>query len=325
MSWLASLVLYFMHAVYASTTVVTSWRNRRFAREPLPLVAERRKLPHHVAILLASIPDHVTDVFEQETLQNIEQAVDWCRKAGIQRLTLYDRQGVLSRLSFDLRARILQAGPDAAATTSESELEYPLTPPLSASPSSSRSLSPKQEVVPKLHVTTLKLDDFSSKRRHSVRGVVKRRTSRKDSESTASPFVVDVVSRESGKVAMAEVASALARNHDRSSSHANPAEDFKLSIRELKSLMESENGFPSPDLMLVHHTTLYKQPKAVLELFGFSPWHISLTEYYYSLYPSSWWTYLSTRKHTDTYIPLQETDLRRALDQFAGAEMRLGK
>ncbi len=60
----------------------------------------------------------------------------------------------------------------------------------------------------------------------------------KDSESTASPFVVDVVSRESGKVAMAEVASALARNHDRSSSHANPAEDFKLSIRELKSLME---------------------------------------------------------------------------------------
>ncbi len=61
----------------------------------------------------------------------------------------------------------------------------------------------------------------------------------KDSEPAAPPLVIDVVSRESGKVAMAEVASALARNHDRSSSHANPAEDFKLSIRELKSLMES--------------------------------------------------------------------------------------
>lgn len=61
----------------------------------------------------------------------------------------------------------------------------------------------------------------------------------KDSEPAAPPIVIDVVSRESGKVAMAEVASALARNHDRSSKHANPAEDFSLSIRELKSLMES--------------------------------------------------------------------------------------
>ncbi|KAI0094825.1 hypothetical protein BDY19DRAFT_44932 [Irpex rosettiformis] len=324
-SWLASAVLYLIHTVYALVNVVTSWRQYRFAREPYPLVAERSKLPRHVAILLASTLEHVSDSFEQEVLQNVEQAVGWCRQAGIQRLTLYDRQGILSRLSFDLRARILRVAEDATVTTSESELEYPLTPPLSDSPSSPRSLSPKQEILPKLHVATLKLDISPAKRKNSGRGTVKRRVSRKDSDSVIPPTTIDIVSYESGKTAIAEVANALVRNYDRNSSRTK-LEEFTLSVNELQSLVESEKGFPAPDLMLIHYFTPYTLPKAVLELFGFSPWHISLTEFYYSIYPSSWWAHSSSeRKDTDTYIPFQEIDLRRALDQYAGAEMRLGK
>ena len=99
-SWLATLVLYLIHAVYALANVVTSWRYRRFAREPYPLVAERSKLPRHLAILLASSYDHVSESFEQDILQNVEQIVGWCKTAGIQRLTLYDRQGMLPHRQF---------------------------------------------------------------------------------------------------------------------------------------------------------------------------------------------------------------------------------
>ncbi|KAI0695166.1 hypothetical protein BC835DRAFT_1347882 [Cytidiella melzeri] len=323
MSWLASLTLYLIHAIYALATFATSWRECHFAQEPRPLVAERNKKPRHVAVLLAS---DISDSFEQEILENMEEVVGWCRKVGIPRLTFYDREGVLSRLSFDLRARLTETESNKTACTSESELEYPLTPPLSdASSSSSRPLSPNFNYLPKLQVATLKLGESAFKRRSNGRGAVKRRVSRKNSDTTNSSFTIHVISRESGKTALAEVANSLARQHSRNSLQTKP-EDFRLSINELSSLVEGENGFPSPDLMLIHHVTPCKQPKNVSELFGFPPWQISLTELHYSIYPSSWWTRsLFEPRRTDTYIPLRESDICRALDQYAGAEQRLGK
>jgi dehydrodolichyl diphosphate syntase complex subunit NUS1 len=95
MSWLASLALYVLHAIYAMANIVTSWREGYSAREPHPLVAKRSKLPRHVAVLLASDLDTVSDIFEQDILQNLQEVVGWCREVGIQRLTLYDRAGLV--------------------------------------------------------------------------------------------------------------------------------------------------------------------------------------------------------------------------------------
>ncbi|KAI0348562.1 hypothetical protein BDW22DRAFT_1350799 [Trametopsis cervina] len=325
MSWLASIVLYLIHTFYAITNIATSLREQYFAREPLPLAAERKKVPNHLAILLASDVDTVSESFEQDILQNVEKVVEWCRQVGITRLTFYDRHGILSSLSFELRTRLFKAG-STAATTSESELEYPLTPPLSDdSPSSSRSLSPNQHIAPKLSVNNLKLGDSPRKRKSSGRSVAKRRVSRKTSTDSISPFTLHIISRNSGKAAIAGAANSFVREHQGHCSGTAPR-DFKLTVNDLKTVMESESGFPPPELMLIHHITPCTQPKHVLELFGFPPWQVSLTEMHYTRYPSSWWTQtLFGSGRTDQYIPVDETDIRRALDQYAGAEMRLGK
>jgi hypothetical protein len=33
------------------------------------------------------------EIFEQELLSNVREVVAWCRAAGIQRLTVFDREG----------------------------------------------------------------------------------------------------------------------------------------------------------------------------------------------------------------------------------------
>lgn len=46
----------------------------------------------------------------------------------------------------------------------------------------------------------------------------------------------------------------------------------------------------------------------------------------YTVYPTSWttwWSSASQKAHS--YVPISEVDICRALDQFAGVEMRLGK
>lgn len=69
-----------------------------------------------------------------------------------------------------------------------------------------------------------------------------------------------------------------------------------MSIERIKSVLEGkgqerariinltvfligEHGFPPPELMIVHHITPHRSPKSVLELHGFPPWQVSLTEF----------------------------------------------
>ena len=104
-----------------------------------------------------------------------------------------------------------------------------------------------------------------------------------------------VISRESGKPAMANAATLLARQY-RSSTHS-AAQEFAVSQNEVNTILEGvlnrdpriyqvlmqrivgKYGFPSPDLMLVHNVLPHKRSKNVLELHGFPPWQIRLTEF----------------------------------------------
>ena len=94
---------------------------------------------------------------------------------------LLRKKGVLARSIFTLRARLQPEAVDDECSTSESEVDYPLTPPLSDD-AGSRPLSPQgdvREVPQKLHVTTLQLlhtDSWleTSKRRHGGKTLTRR-------------------------------------------------------------------------------------------------------------------------------------------------------
>ena len=183
----------------------------------------------------------------------------------------------------------------------------------------------------------------------------------RDSDAQDTAFSLHILSRESGKPALANTATLLARQY-KSVQHP-VSQDFTATQADINTLLEGiftlirlggicsrpmtgKYGFPGPDLMLIHNILPHKWSRNVLELHGFPPWQIRLTEFQYVfLYPpllvctidtcfsqiyswnqypvSSWsrWRLL----WQPPYIPLDEVEFRRSLDEFASAEQRLGK
>ncbi|GJE86181.1 hypothetical protein PsYK624_022610 [Phanerochaete sordida] len=311
MSWLASLVLSLFHAVYYVINVFSSLRFSR-GRPPKPLEAARKQLPTHLALLFATDRDSALENLDELLLENIQQAISWCRAVGIQRLSVYDREGSLYGSSFELRTRLYKDNTSDDVSEVESEVQYPLTPPPSdSSASSSRSLSPEHSTQPKLHATTIVVST-KAKSHHSEKDGLRHRMG--DLKTLAEPpLTLHIISRRSGMPAVAEVASSIARSRP---------EDPAVTVADLKSVLEGESGFTCPDLMIVHQVTPHKYPKNVLELHGFPPWQMSLTEFYYSEYPP--WRIRSTDARS-TYVPLTEHEFCRALDQYDAAEMRRGR
>lgn len=102
MSWLASCVLYLFHVVYYLINVVSSYR-ASLTRPPNPLSAKRKQVPTHLALLLTTDKNIPVEEYEEELLENAHQAVSWCRAVGIQRLTVYDREGQFAAIVIALR------------------------------------------------------------------------------------------------------------------------------------------------------------------------------------------------------------------------------
>lgn len=87
-------------------------------------------------------------------------------------------------------------------------------------------------------------------------------------------------------------------------------------------MIEGERGFSPPELMIVYDIFPITSQK-VLELHGFPPWQMRLTEIYHSenLVTSRW-------KRDEALlgpVPIAMAEFGRALDQYSQAEMRLGK
>lgn len=94
MSWLASLVLALIHAVYSLFIWLRTVRPNRHERIPLELNAKRSKTPKHLGLILAydaSLDDH--EEIEQVLVACLRSAVGCAQVAGIQQLTVYDRDG----------------------------------------------------------------------------------------------------------------------------------------------------------------------------------------------------------------------------------------
>ncbi|CAL1695669.1 unnamed protein product [Somion occarium] len=312
MSWLTSLALYIIHAVYLLASSLSFLRNPLTYTSPRPIDAKRKLTPKHLALVFTGCDSNEMDNLEDILLENIEGVVSWCHLSGIQRLTVYDREGLISRSSLNLRKRLIeQTGVSPKESSDESEIEYPLTPPLT---DESRSLSPDREVTPDLRVITINAT-ASRERRRDQRGVVKRRnSSKKQTNSSISPVTLHLISRESGKPAIASVANSLFQTHQRSE-----RDDLNYSINDITSILEGELGFPEPDLMIVHQVSP-SHPRKPLELYGFPPWQIRLTEIRHTRDRSlsKWWNAQNPQF-------LDEIDFREALDAFDSAEMRVGR
>ena len=115
------------------------------------------------------------------------------------------------------------------------------------------------------------------------------------SEPAPPPFTLHILSRRAGKPAIAEVANALLRRRSAAPSLKDGGQSLATSEAEISSLLEGyaliphldlprsyaplgDNGFPEPDLMLVHH--IHPNPTSdLLDLHGFPPWQIRLTEF----------------------------------------------
>ncbi|TCD69929.1 hypothetical protein EIP91_005753 [Steccherinum ochraceum] len=317
MSWLTYTVLCFIHALYSIYKSVSSYW-KRFDHAPQPLNAPRTKLPTHLALLLVPDDDSPFEQQKDDMLQTVEHVASWCKDAGIEKVSVYDREGLLQDSSMDLRDR-LQDADDSPNSSTESEPEYPLTPPLS-DVSESRTLTPEM-LPPALQLYTIRIPSSPSKRKRDTRNIVKRRKpNSSERKPEIQPITLHLISRSTGKPAVAKVAQHFLQIHAQSKPHAL---DLSITLEDVGTCLEGERGLPPPDLMIVHDMRPHTRHRP-LELHGFPPWQVRLTEFYQTR-PDPLPTTCREDEVGSSSSILAESEFRRALDEFSTAEMRLGK
>ncbi|KAI9462366.1 hypothetical protein BJY52DRAFT_144080 [Lactarius psammicola] len=144
--------------------------------------------------------------------------------------------------------------------------------------------------------------------------------------SNSEAFVLQVVSRDTGKPTIAAVADSLLRNAAHRSSR-KAKEELSVSISDLEAILEGGRGYSAPDLMIVHQVTVPRRQCPPLELHSFPPWQLRLTEIHHNGLTGFWdrWLRAKVFRRANTWTLLSELDVRRALDEYSSAEFRLGK
>ncbi|KAF9651887.1 hypothetical protein BDM02DRAFT_3184135 [Thelephora ganbajun] len=315
MSFLLRSLLHTLHFFYRLFTLVAS---RKSQPQPYELSYPRKQTPRHLALLLVSDDDGSTseDAVLECFLESIRRTVEWCRTVGIRKLTVCDRNGLLSG-NIERVSQCLSVPAQHHSEDEASEIEYPLTPPPS-DVSDSRPLSPVNLRSLNLDVSILEIHAATPVEGESSRGVKQRRKTGLNFENDrTNKITIHVISRSSGKPAIARAAHVIANDPK--------WQQQRIGIQDLNAILGGDRGLPSPDFMIVYNIfpSLHRR-KQPLELYGFPPWQITLTEFHdcseYS--PISWpWAGSSSRDPE----PLSEISFRRGLDEFAGAQMRFGK
>jgi len=318
-------LLRLLHLLYSLVLAFSAWKKNAALTAPNTLAAKRKRLPEHLALLLVADDTADSDLTEAALVQSAESAVRWCREAGIECLSIYDHQGILENHSQEIEERLTVYNQPISDESTDSDVEYPLTPPIS------RPISPHYDGLDNnLGVITIDLTE----RREKVYSVAtkRRRSQLNGSNPKPHPLTLHIVSSKSSKSAVLSTTRSLARTHTRKAAKT-PAHkkvpDFHITIEALDSVLEGKHGFTSPDLMILHPLLPSEYNKAPMELHGFPPWQIRLTEIYHNRYHKQYRGWLNPIRMLfgtpPSPCPLDEVEFRRALDEFSGAEMRLGK
>ncbi|KAF8140299.1 hypothetical protein EV363DRAFT_1206785 [Boletus edulis] len=309
-----------IHSLYIAFMTIAAWVRRRKRRQPKPLEAQRSKIPKHLCLNLVAHNDMPTEEIERAFLQCVQSVTAWCQVLGIETLTVYDRHGVVYGCSEETHRRVFLVN-ETSEDSCDSELEYPLTPPLSDS-SGSRSHSPEHATFPAdLNMITM----MHSSRLRKRRNVAVRRQPRGVS-SAFSHLTLHIVSRASGKPAIVSVSRSLLRSCISGASMSDGATHsiFPCNMTVAKLAIELEAGLPPPDLMIIHHIGGMKMPYPPIEFHGFPPWQNTLAEFHRT-HPDDCHLDPSRPESLDTPVLISETAFRRALDEYSGADFRLGK
>lgn len=103
MSFLLRSLLHVLHFCYHVFTLIAS---RKSQPQPHELSYPRKQIPRHLALVLVSdgaesaSGDAVLECF----LESIQRTVEWSRAVGIQKLTVYDRNGTVISIRPRLHA-----------------------------------------------------------------------------------------------------------------------------------------------------------------------------------------------------------------------------
>lgn len=191
---MASLLLRLVHFIYQFVLFCRTFCESICAKPPLPLDASRSRLPRHLAVVFTVNTDLDHDVVQESLIANVSNIIDWCRSLGIQKLTVYEEHGQQRRQQKSrpanrmfLSGRLVQLVPAlrqlyqgcaSEPSSSESEIEYPLTPPPSDY-SDSRPISPEPTHATLVPTIILKLrhNHHAVSRKHSKQVKLQRRKS----------------------------------------------------------------------------------------------------------------------------------------------------
>lgn len=318
--------LWLLHFLYSVYLALSSIRSRYFQSAPRSLTATRSKIPSHLALVLASQePESCVSEAREAFLACTERAVAYCRAVGICRLSVYDRQGILLNAFDVVGERLEKCLPPTQDQFPQAEAVFPLTPPLS----DDSDVSDGRYFKGKTYIKTICSGDTTERRRKRGRNRSAIQRRRMSGPSTSDIFKLQLLSRDTGKPTIAAVADSLLRNaaHRSSRKAAEEVKEFDVSISDLEAILEGARGYTGPDLMIVHHVTVPRRQCPPLELHSFPPWQVRLTEIYHNGFTGFWdrWTRAKVFRRAKTWTLLSEIDVRRALDEYSGAEFRLGK
>ncbi|KAN0134910.1 hypothetical protein V8E53_007284 [Lactarius tabidus] len=318
--------LWLLHFLYSIHLALSSIRSRYFRSAPGSLTATRSKTPSHLALVLASQePKLCASDAREAFLACTERAVACCRAAGIRCLSVYDRQGILLNEFDVVEERLEKCLPPTQDQFSQAEAVFPLTPPLS----DDSDVSDGSYFEGRTYVKTVCSGDTTERRRKRSRNRPAIQRHRMLGPSNSESFILQFVSRDTGKPTIAAVADSLLRSiaHQPPRRVKDEAEEFSVSILDIETILEGARGYKAPDLTIVHHVTVPRRQCPPLELHSFPPWQLRLTEIYHNGFSGFWdrWLRAKVFQRDKTWMLLSELDVRRALDEYSSAEFRLGK
>ncbi|KAG8939248.1 hypothetical protein FRC04_006803 [Tulasnella sp. 424] len=263
----------------------------------------------------------------------VERAAEWCRITGIPTLSIYDENGILKLHHQAIAASLPNCTPSSTLAhpiqgNASSANSFPLTPPPSDGETSSSSDSASVSASATLNrnpVISYSISPSVSPSSPSYQpppsSLRQRNPPNLDAQPSLPGLQLHVLCRDQSKPALVQTAQQL--------SFQRSANSPRLEVSEVNTILEGE--YPPPDLLIIHPIYYPSSTLAVLsllsepmELHSFPPWQIRLTDiFYYPLPTRRFISFLLNRKSDARLI--EEQDFRRALDQFATVDMKVGK
>ncbi|KAF9568434.1 hyphal tip protein [Agrocybe pediades] len=181
MAILYTCLLHVFHFIYSFVLAIRSFWKRHCEAVPQSLRATRQRIPRHLAVLFTVDPTVPLEKAKDIIIESVIDVVSWCRILGIEKLTVYEKNDLLSACLEELRAQLPTSSNDIES--SDSDTEYPITPPPSDY-SESRPLSPVRSFDNIVPVTSILISNRNEESGTGSKTLYNRRKRKRSRVST---------------------------------------------------------------------------------------------------------------------------------------------